>query len=195
MSESTIIFGFPGIGKSYAFDHQEELGLYLQDSDSSHFHWVYEGEGFNNPVLDENGNKIPHPAWPANYAQYIELTGREQNNKPDYILVSTHEEVMKVIGDLKFRSITVVPDTSPETKEHFLNLYKERGNTQEFIDMMDKNWEKFVKGTAMRGLSVPGEHYMIMVGPNRPYKNLYELLKNGIESLFVMEFDKEPDNE
>lgn len=38
MKESTIIFGFPGTGKTYAFNHQEELKATIQDSDSSHFH-------------------------------------------------------------------------------------------------------------------------------------------------------------
>lgn len=188
MKDSIIIFGFPGTGKSFAFNHQEELELTLQDSDSSHFHWVYAEDDteFKNPLKDEFGNKIPHPAWPANYAQYIELTGREQTKKPDYIFVSTHEEVMSVIGDLKFRSFTIVPTRN--SKEFYLNLYKERGNDEAFIKMMDEKWDEFIDGTMKRACNLPGENFLILVGPDRPVKNVYDLLAQGPEVLFPMEF-------
>ena len=184
---SVLIFGFPGIGKTYAFQNQEELGKNLQDSDSSHFHWVYpDGDDeFKNPILDEDGKKIPHPAWPANYAQYIELTGREQVKKPDYILVSTHEIVMNTLADLKFDSFTIIPDKN--SKEYYLNLYKERGNDDAFIKLMDDNWEEFIEGTKKRAFLM-GSH-IIIVGPDRKYKSLYDFLKSDPKTLFAMEFD------
>lgn len=131
MKESTIIFGFPGTGKTYAFNHQEELKATIQDSDSSHFHWLYKGEGFDDPVLDEDGHKVVHPAWPANYAEYISLTGREQKCPPDFILVSTHSEVIEAVSMLKFKEMYVVIPNIFEKKE-FLKLYKERGSSEEF---------------------------------------------------------------
>ena len=185
--DSILIFGFPGIGKTYAFQNQEELGLDLQDSDSSHFHWVYpDGDDeFKYPILDEDGKKITHPAWPANYAQYIELTGREQIKKPDYIMISTHEVVMNTLADLKFDSFTIIPDKN--SKEHYLNLYKERGNDDAFIKLMNDNWEEFIEGTKKRAFLM-GSH-IIIVGPERKYKSLYDFLSVDPKTLFAMEFD------
>lgn len=141
--KSIIIFGFPGVGKSYAYDHQEELQATIQDSDSSHFHWLYQGEGFDNPVLDEDGKKVVHPAWPANYAEYISLTGREQKDVPDFILVSTHKEVMEAILALEFPETWILVPARDD-KEKYLELYKQRGSSPEFIQNMDKNWDAFI---------------------------------------------------
>lgn len=144
--ESMIIFGFPGVGKTYAFNHQDELGLELVDSDSSNFHWMKDDDG--NDLLDENGKKIVHPAWPANYVQYIELIGREQAINPDYIMVSTHEEVVNALMDRRFLSITLLPDKS--MKENFIQRFKDRGSPESFIDNLNKNWDNFIDGTIER---------------------------------------------
>lgn len=174
MDESIIIFGFPGVGKSYAFEHQEELGLELQDSDSSHFHWLYKDDEFKEPVLDENGKKVPHPAWPANYAQYIELTGREQEVNPDYIFISTHEEVMETILPLGFISFCIYPDIN--MKDKFMQLYKDRGNDERFLKLMDEKWEEFVKGTEKRAMSA-GKCISFPICEGGKIQNVYDLLK------------------
>lgn len=174
MDESIIIFGFPGVGKSYAFEHQEELGLELQDSDSSHFHWLYKDDEFKEPVLDENGKKVVHPAWPANYAQYIELTGREQEVNPDFIFVSTHEEVMKAILSLGFISFCIYPDIN--MKDKFMQLYKDRGNDERFLKLMDEKWEEFVKGTEKRAMSAD-KCISFPIREGGKIQNVYDLLK------------------
>lgn len=185
--DSVLIFGFPGVGKTYAFQNQEKLGITLQDSDSSHFHWVYpDGDTeFKNPITDDDGKKIPHPAWPANYAQYIELTGKEQVKKPDYIMISTHEIVMNTLANLKFESFTIIPDKS--AKNYFLELYKKRGNDEAFIKMMNDNWEEFIEGTKKRAFLM-GSH-IVLIGPERKYRSLYDFLAADPMSLFAMEFD------
>lgn len=63
MKETTIISGFPGIGKSYFFRNQEYNNRTVLDSDSSEFSWV----------KDENGNntKERNPDFPSNYIDHI----------------------------------------------------------------------------------------------------------------------------
>lgn len=174
MKESIIVFGFPGVGKSYAFEHQEELGLELQDSDSSHFHWMYEDDEFKKPVLDEDGKKVVHPAWPANYAQYIELTGREQEVNPDFIFVSTHEEVMEAILALGFISFCIYPDIN--MKDKFMQLYKDRGNDERFLKLMNEKWEEFVKGTEKRSMNSE-KCIRFPIREGGKIQNVYDLLK------------------
>ena len=174
MDESIIIFGFPGVGKSYAFEHQEELGLELQDSDSSHFHWLYKDDEFKEPVLDENGKKVVHPAWPANYAQYIELTGREQEVNPDFIFISTHAEVIEAILPLGFISFCIYPDI--DMKDKFMQLYKDRGNDERFLKLMDEKWEEFVKGTEKRAMSAD-KCISFPIREGGKIQNVYDLLK------------------
>ena len=187
LNESIIVFGFPGTGKSYACKLEEELDLKLQDSDSSHFHWMYEKDDFKDPIFDEKGNKIPHPEWPMNYAKYIEITGREIDNNPDYIFVSTHEEVMETIGRLGFRTFTVVP--WPDDKDHYLRLYAARGSSQEFIDNLDVNWKKFIDGTIARASKIGST--VIYVRANGNNKNITDLLKNNAFKNIIdpLEFD------
>lgn len=145
-NESIIVFGFPGVGKTYACAHQEELDAKIQDSDSSHFHWLYRGENFTDPVLDEDGKKVVHPAWPANYAEYISLTGREQSVTPDFILTSTYKEAMEALLGLEFEEYwLLVPHK--EDKEKYLKLYEKRGSSPEFIKNMDENFESFIDST------------------------------------------------
>lgn len=185
--ESVIIFGFPGVGKTYAFEHAEELGYTIMDSDSSKFHWVYEDDDCTIPILDENGKKIVHPAWPQNYIQYITLMGRETEKYPDYILCSTHEEVMNALLPLDFTCFTIVPDIS--MKEDFLAIYKERGSSDEFIANMDKNWDEFVKGTIERSFSSElCNCTVVMIRKEGKIQNVSDLLKLHIVN--PMEFEE-----
>lgn len=186
--ESVLIFGFPGVGKSYAKEHEEEYGLSLQDSDSSHFHWLYRDNEFKDPVLDEDGKKVIHPEWPANYVRYIELTGREQSIKPDFIFVSTHEEVMKALLPLRFMSYTLVPTI--DQKERYLKLYKERGSSDEFIELMDKNWEKFIKGTEERATNHEyPDNMLINIWPTGKIQSVADLIT--LDTVRAMDFEKE----
>lgn len=174
--ESKIIFGFPGVGKSYAFQQMNGKGLDLQDSDSSHFHWVYPAsdKSFEHPVKDIDGRNALHPAWPENYAQYIELTGREQKVKPDFIFVSTHAEVIKAIGARNFASAyLLVPDKSE--KEFYLQRYRERGNDEKFITNMDENWEKFIDQAT--GLAMDNNITVVVLKQNGKVKNVLDFIQ------------------
>lgn len=184
MANSKIIFGFPGIGKTYCFNHQKELGLTLVDSDSSLFHWVYDLNG--SPCLDENGNKREHPEWPMNYIKYVTLIGKEKTENPDYILISTHEDVMNAMKNSGFDMILVVPGTGE--KDNMMRLYKERGNDERFIKMMDENYEKYRKGAIARAIAAS----IVTIHPfstvENSYANLFEYFKHQPKDPMV--FDK-----
>lgn len=177
MKESIIIFGFPGTGKTYAYEHQDELNATIQDSDSSHFHWLYKGDDFTDPVLDEDGHKVVHPAWPANYAEYISLTGREQKNPPDFIFVSTHKEVIEAISMLKFKQMYVVVPHD-QSKDEYIQKYKARGSSEEFIKNLDENWVDFLFSTRKLALKLADDETNLnLIVLNKNVRNMCDIVR------------------
>lgn len=174
MSQATIIFGFPGIGKTYAFLHQAELNLKLVDSDSSEYHWT----------KDDEGNKIAHPDWPKNYIDHVVEIGNSEEKIADYILMSTHEEVMNAMKDKFETMFCLIPDK--EAKDYFIDLYKNRGNDEAFIAKLSENWESWIRDTMSRAFD--NNCTVVIIGPDRHYKTLYDFLKNPPK--MAMDFDK-----
>ena len=128
MIKTKIISAFPGSGKT--FFHKKNTKNVL-DSDSSNFSWV----------KDENGNntKIRNPNFPENYVKYI----KENVGKYDYILVSSHKEVRDELVRHNMFFYLVYP--SENRKSEFLQLYKNRGNDENFIKIVENNWEKWIQ--------------------------------------------------
>lgn len=124
---SLIIAGFPGMGKSYLFNENKE---YYSDSDSS---------------------KFDKKHFPKNYIKHIKsLVGKKQ-----LILVSSHIEVRNAMLMAGMPFIYVIP--SLDRKIEFLSNYKERNNTQEFIDNVEMNWERWLQ------ISVYNNEYPVYV--------------------------------
>lgn len=112
---SMIISGFPGVGKSSLFRKYGEEKV--SDSDSSMF---------------------PKGNFPTNYLNHIKmLQGRK-----DIILVSSHKEVRQGLYECKIPYILVYPKVV--LKEEYLERYKKRGSSKEFIDLMRSRWEEFI---------------------------------------------------
>lgn len=175
-----ILFGFPGVGKTYAADHQEELNLDIEDSDSMKFHWLYDDDG--NFVMDAFGNRAVHPEWPQNYANYIRMLIDEAPNPPDVILVSTHEEVMKAVLNTIADENTVfwamVPH--PSLKDRFLKLYRDRASTQQFIDQMNYYWGDYIKSVNdIAEADELGRCFVLEIRDGGRFQNVYDFLKDG----------------
>lgn len=143
---SLIISGFPSIGKSTLFIENKE---YYSDSDSSQFDKKY---------------------FPKNYIKHIKsLVGKKQ-----LILISSHIEVRNALVKENIPFIYVIP--SLDRKEEFLNNYKNRGNTQEFIDNVETNWERWLQ------ISVYNNEYPV-------YVCTHGYLKDNLEGI-IREYNK-----
>lgn len=190
MKDSTIIFGFPGVGKTYCFEHQKDLGLELVDSDSSKFHWIYDMNG--QICKDENGNKREHPEWPMNYIRYVTLIGKEKTNKPDYIMMSTHAEVIEAMLTAGFDNMCfVVPSRNPEAKAAMMEIYKKRGNSQAFIDKLFENYDQYIADIINK---YQGKINLIFINPHvkeARYSALYDVLSDFPVFVNPMEFDED----
>ena len=125
-SQAKVISGFPGVGKSVLF-HMHASGVI--DSDSSSFSWR------------TNGTR--NPQFPRNYVKHIQSQIKSQ----DIILVSSHEVVRNALIEEGVSLTIVYPER--DLKAEYLERYRRRGNTEEFIEMMDKNWDKFLDGIEM----------------------------------------------
>lgn len=111
---SIIISGFPGIGKSLLYNENKE---YYCDSDSSKF------------------NKKD---FPNNYIKHI----KEIQNSKNLILISSHIEIRNALVENSIPFIYVIPTL--DRKLEFIENYKKRGNTKEFIENVNSNWDRWL---------------------------------------------------
>ncbi len=127
--KALVVSAFPGTGKSYIFKHPN--GLKVLDSDSSNFSWKEKG--------------VRNPDFPKNYINHI----KDNLDKCDIVMVSSHKDVRNGLVDAGIEFTLAFP--TKDCKEEYLKRYKERGNEQSFIDMMDANWEKFISECCLQG--------------------------------------------
>lgn len=127
--ETLAISAFPGCGKTYVKEHNDDLTIL--DSDSSNYSWIYK-DGVKTEERDPN--------FPANYMNHIkeELASKEY----DFIFVSSHETVRKALKENDIPYISVIPDVS--AKEEWLQRFKERGDSDAFIKTISDNWDQWI---------------------------------------------------
>ncbi len=125
MMRTKIVSAFPGVGKTTYHKKHPETTL---DSDSSNFSWI----------VDEYGNKTRNPHFPQNYINHI----KENIGKYKYIFVSSHKEVRDALLDNCLYFYLVYPENN--RKEEFIQRYKNRGNDDNFIVLLDSKWDEWM---------------------------------------------------
>lgn len=123
-----IISAFPGCGKSEATAMHKTSGEIWLDSDSSKFHWIY----------NQDGSKLPNPQFPQNYLKHIQ----NFSGYADVIFVSTHKEILELLCDNNIPFVLVRPYRV--IKDAYIRRYKERGNDDSFINLMNTKWDQFM---------------------------------------------------
>jgi len=123
-NSSPVVCAFPGTGKTYMYELYKERAC-IFDSDSSKFSWLEPG--------------VRNPEFPNNYIEHIK---EEIKNGAQIILVSTHSVVRKALLENDIPFTIVYPHI--EDKEVYLRRYRTRGSSDDFIKMMDENYEKFI---------------------------------------------------
>jgi len=113
--KTELVSAFPGSGKSHYFKNTSKKVL---DSDSSTF--------------DKSD-------FPANYIRHI----KEKMGTVDTILISSHEEVRDALVEADLYFTLIYPDIS--LKEEYINRYKERGNDDDFVKLLETNWDTWLK--------------------------------------------------
>lgn len=159
MKNTKIITAFPACGKSWVYEHQEELNIKVLDSDSSTFSWMWrrrtkeelatakkewesvphllDGKGYVNKIKDEL-IKVRNPDFPKNYIKYI----KENIGKYDYIFVSTHEEVRRALAEANIDFTIVFP--RQDLKAEWVGRCFLRGSGETFCKLIADNWDTWI---------------------------------------------------
>lgn len=119
MKNTKVISAFPASGKSYLFNEHKDSNLVVLDSDSSLFSWIEKG--------------IRHPDFPNNYINHI----KGNIGKADIIFVSSHDVVRSALNKHQIDYTLIYPQES--LKDEYLKRYKDRGNDEGFISMINSN--------------------------------------------------------
>lgn len=112
-----VYCGFPGVGKSTLFNELKDSGQKVLDSDSSTF---------------------DKAEFPQNYIEHI----KKSINHGFTVLGSSHDTVRDALIKEGINFTLVYPDIS--LKDEYLKRYKERGNPEGFIKLLDTNWDKWI---------------------------------------------------
>ena len=111
-----IISGFPGVGKSH-LGKRSDNEIVVLDLESSDFKGENRWEDYKSEIKNQIG-------------------------KVDVLFVSSHKETRKILSELGLNFCLVYPDRS--LKDEYLRRYRDRGSSEEFIEMMDKNFDLFI---------------------------------------------------
>ena len=76
-----------------------------------------------------------------NWLLYAEVAKHMSDNGYT-VMVSTHEEMLNALEQIETNYVVVIPPITD--KATYLHRYDMRGNTYDFIRLLDENWEKWI---------------------------------------------------
>lgn len=91
-------------------------------------------------VLDSDSSKFDKKHFPGNYLDHIERN--IDNPSVDRILVSSHKDVRDALVNRNIPFVLVYPNR--ELKDEYIQRYKDRGNNDFFVELLDKNWDTWM---------------------------------------------------
>ncbi len=157
-----IIAGFAGIGKTYLAKKYKNV----IDLESSKF--VYDYSNVPETEYERMKGKkdrIPNKDFPDNYIQAL----LESKKKYDIILIWLKLEMLPLYEKYHINYSVCYP--SEKTFENYAQLYKERGNSDEWIEKVCRGYTEYV--VALKS----DKHPKIILDENENLESY--LLKNG----------------
>lgn len=103
----------------------------ILDSDSSVFSWLYD------PYTLKKTDRR-NPEFPNNYIEHI----KNKMNTEDIIFISSHKQVRDALKEFNIPYTLVIPRR--ELKDEWIERFRSRGNTKEFIDNVIQNWDNWM---------------------------------------------------
>ena len=131
-----IVCAFTGTGKSTAYADPSFLPDYERMSRTE----VDQVPTQSKILYDSDSSNFPKDRFPENYLEYIQAC---RGRGTDVVqLVYAHDTVTAGLAALNILHIIVYPRA--EDKELYLARYRERGNPEPFITLMDQKWDDFM---------------------------------------------------
>lgn len=150
---------FPACGKTWLYQHQEDYGLKILDSDSSQFNWVYVDDGNNGWHKERNSD------FPANYIKHI----KENINNADIIFVSSHASVREALDTEGIDFTIVYPEMSCKAEWVGRCFIRDKnGESGCGPEAMYDNWDQWITECFETGI----DHEEIVLHP-REYLSDY----------------------
>ena len=162
--ETIVIAAFPGTGKSYCTKNEADKFNGVLDSDSSNYSWIKDSEG--------NNTTERNPEFPNNYIKHI----KDNIGKVEVIFVSSHKEVREALEREGIEYVLIYPNAFQ--KDEYIKRYKNRGNSEKFVRLLDANWDEWIH-------ECRSEEFPIKI--ELPYFSLKYLNKEVIELIKIME--------
>ena len=108
-----------------------------------------------------------------NWLLYAEVAKHMSDNGYT-VMVSTHKEMLNALEQIEANYVVVIPPITD--KATYLKRYDMRGNTYDFIQLLDENWEKWINA---------------IVEKPTVLKTVVVLPKDGCIKVFADKFGKE----
>ena len=108
-----------------------------------------------------------------NWLLYAEVA-KHMSDNGYVVMVSTHEEMLNALEQIETNYVVVIPPITD--KATYLHRYSMRGNTYDFIRLLDENWDKWINA---------------IVEKPTVLKTIVVLPKDGCIKAFADEFGKE----
>jgi hypothetical protein len=131
------------VDKLHHQEHSQKNKLIMTTKVYSAFPGVGKTTYFNTTdrnVLDSDSSKFDKKNFPSNYIEHIERN--IQDPKVDKILVSSHKDVRDALLKKGIPFVLVYPDR--DIKDEYIQRYKDRGNNDAFVDLLEKNWDNWM---------------------------------------------------
>lgn len=126
-----IVSAFAGVGKTTLAKKYEKEVI---DLESGNFKWI-DNKGTESA---KGTTRQQNPKYPINYLEAI----KKANSQYKIVLISQHEVIRKCLDAVKLEYMLVYPDKS--MKEEFITRYKERGNNENFINLISSKWDSWI---------------------------------------------------
>ena len=145
-----IISAFAGSGKSYATKQLENA----IDLESSDYQWVYEDD-VTDDVEARKGidNRKKNPNFIKDYVDAIEKV----KDAYDQVFIAAQPAVLEELVNRNIPFAVAYP--TKDSKDIYIQRYIDRGNNEQFVNLMDTNFYNFVDD--MMSNKVASKHIVI----------------------------------
>ena len=94
---------------------------------------------YNGKITDSDSSTFDKKDFPHNYIAHIK---EKISEGYEYVLISSHKIVRDALVENELPFILVYPNI--ELKQEYIERYKNRGNNDSFIKLIETNWDDWI---------------------------------------------------